>query len=199
MRDAGRLGSSPGSRHGCWRVHRVRGSTSNEPSTDLTGGIELTASERPRSSDRITWSIVCRSLHFEQGQDSLGTIRCPRCHLAAVTFTQGLQGWHVCSLPHQPPAERKLQWPSRRIRRPEPNGFSRTRYSVVTRFSVVPSESLACSHGDSSRRRHRCRRAHRHQHHRRASNDPRCLREDSVSGRVAPGTRAFPASGGQSV
>ena len=80
----------------------MRGPTSDESSAYLTGGIEFTTGKSPSSSDGIPWSAICRSLRFEQGQDSLSTVCCPRCDLAAVGFTQRLWGRHVSSLPHRP-------------------------------------------------------------------------------------------------
>lgn len=83
----------------------MRGSTGNEPSAYLTGGIEFTASKRASSVDGITWSTICRSLRFEQYQDSLSTVCCPRCDLAAIEFTQRLRGRHASSLPYRPQAD----------------------------------------------------------------------------------------------
>ena len=103
--DAGGLCSSPGSSHGRRRAHCMRGSTGNEPSAYLTGGIEFTASKRASSVDGITWSTICRSLRFEQDQDSLSTVCCPRCDLAAIEFTQRLRGRHASSLPYRPQAD----------------------------------------------------------------------------------------------
>ena len=89
--DAGGLCSSPCRSHGRRRAHRLRGSSGNEPSTYLTSGIEFTASERPGSSDGVTWSTICRSLRFEQGQHPLGAVRCPRGDLSTIRFAQRLR------------------------------------------------------------------------------------------------------------
>jgi hypothetical protein len=99
--DAGGLCSSPCRSHGRGRAHRPRGSSSNEPSAYLTSGIEFTASERPGSSDGITWSTICWSLRFEQDQHSLGTVCCPRCDQSTIRFAQRLRGGHFSSLPHR--------------------------------------------------------------------------------------------------
>jgi len=104
VRNTGGLGSSSGSSHGRRRTHGSRSPTGNEPSSYLTGRIELTASERPSSSDGITWSTICGSLRFEQDQDPLSTVCRPRRDLAAMGFTQRLRGRHASSLPHRPQA-----------------------------------------------------------------------------------------------
>ena len=80
----------------------MRGPTSDEPSAYLTGGIEFTPSKRPSSSDGIPWSTIGRSLRFEQGQDSLSTVRRPRCDEAAVGFAQRLWGRHASSFARGP-------------------------------------------------------------------------------------------------
>lgn len=80
----------------------MRGSTGNEPSAYLTGGIEFTPSERPGSRDCVTRSTICWSLRLEEDQDSFSTVCCPRCDLAAIGFTQRLRGRHPSSLPHGP-------------------------------------------------------------------------------------------------
>lgn len=100
VRDAGGLGSGPGGSHGRWRAHGSRGPTGDEPSADLTGRVELTAGERPSSSDGITWSTVVRSLRFEHGQDPFGAVGRPRGDLTAIGFAQRLRGGHASSLPH---------------------------------------------------------------------------------------------------
>lgn len=66
----------------------MRGPTSNEAQSNLSGGIKFTLSKRPSTSDGITWSPVRWSLRLEQGQDSLRTIRRPRCDQAAISFAQ---------------------------------------------------------------------------------------------------------------
>lgn len=86
--DAGSLSSSPGGRHCRRRAHCVRGPISNEAPANFTGGIKFTLSKRTSTSDGITWSTVCRSLRFEQDQDSLSTVRRPHCDQAAVGFAQ---------------------------------------------------------------------------------------------------------------
>jgi hypothetical protein len=58
MRNARRLRSSSGGSNGRGRTHCVRSPTGDEPSTYLTGRIELTASKRPSPGDRIAWSTI---------------------------------------------------------------------------------------------------------------------------------------------
>lgn len=106
--DAGGLRSSPGGSHRLRRTHCVCGSTSNEPSAYLPGGIEFPASECACSRDGIARSTICRSLRFEQGKHSLSTICCPRCNLAAIGLTQRLRRWHASSLPHYLQADQPL-------------------------------------------------------------------------------------------
>ncbi len=95
MSDTGGLGRSPGGCHCRGRAHGVRGPTGDEASANLRGGIELTPRKCASTSDGITWTIVCRSLCLEHGQDSLSAVRRPRCDEAAISFAQRLGGRHA--------------------------------------------------------------------------------------------------------
>ncbi len=86
--DAGGLCRSTGGRHGCGRAHGLRGPTSDETAADLTRRIEFAPGKRTSASDGVTWSLVGRSLRFEQDEDTLSTVGCPGCHEAAISFAQ---------------------------------------------------------------------------------------------------------------
>ena len=66
----------------------MRCPTSNETLSNFTGGIEFTPSKCPGADDGIAWSTIGRSLGLEQDQDSLSTVRRPRCDKAAISFAQ---------------------------------------------------------------------------------------------------------------
>jgi hypothetical protein len=59
-------------------------------------------SKRPSTSNRITWSTVCRSLRLEHDKNAFSTVRRPGCHEAAIGFAQRLRGRHAGILARQP-------------------------------------------------------------------------------------------------
>jgi len=76
----------------------VSGSAGDEPAANLTSRIEVAASERPSSKDRITCSSVGRGFLFEQGEHSLGAVGRPRGDNAAVCFAERLRRRHTGTL-----------------------------------------------------------------------------------------------------
>ncbi|GAA1755423.1 hypothetical protein GCM10009747_12020 [Agromyces humatus] len=131
--DARGLCGSPGSSHGRGRAHCVRGPTSNESSAYLSGSVEFTASECPRSSDGVTWSTIGRSLRFEQDQDSLSTLCRPPCDLAAIGFAERLRGRHISSLAQRPAGRSvKRTNPQNLVARHAVQILSRTAHLIVT-------------------------------------------------------------------
>ena len=66
----------------------MRRASSDEAAANLARCIKFAARKSPSASDGIAWSTVCWSLRLEQDQDSLGTVRRPRCDNAAISFAQ---------------------------------------------------------------------------------------------------------------
>ena len=83
-----------GGRHSGGGGHVARRATSDESPANLFSGTNLAATESARSSDRISWTIIFRSLCFEQTQDSTGAVRRPHRNNATIGFAQGLQRNH---------------------------------------------------------------------------------------------------------
>jgi hypothetical protein len=102
MGDAGCLCGGPCGGDRGRSCHHLSGSAGNEPAANLTGGIQIAASKRSGAGDRVTRSAIRRRLRFEQGKDSLGAIRGPRRHDAAIGFAQRLRGGHGRIFAHRP-------------------------------------------------------------------------------------------------
>jgi hypothetical protein len=66
-----------GGREGYRRFHFANGHASDEPTTDLGGGVHLSSGVSPSSGDGGTKAIVGRNLGLEQPQDALCAIGGP--------------------------------------------------------------------------------------------------------------------------
>ena len=76
------------------RSHVADRHTSDEPTTDLGGGVQLSSGVSPSSDDGSTSAIVGRNLGLKQSEDALGAIGGPCRDEAPVGFAERLGTSH---------------------------------------------------------------------------------------------------------
>jgi hypothetical protein len=94
----GGLRGGAGGRYSGGGGHIARRTASDESTANLFSGTELAAAESARSSDRVSWTIIVRSLCFEQAEDSVGAVRRPHRNNATIGFAQSLQRNHTSTI-----------------------------------------------------------------------------------------------------
>jgi len=137
--DASSLSGSEGGSHSRRRVHRVRSSTSDEAPANFSGGIKFALSKRPGTSDGIAWATVRRRLRLENDQDSLSTVRCPRCDEAAISFAQRLRRRHASSFARQRQGDAHARQPRHATNQP------RSRSGKKRPTSKAPTQRMTVS------------------------------------------------------
>jgi len=101
-----RLTGGAGSRRSCGSCHLAGRNTTDEPTTNLLSGVQLSSGKRPSAGDQCARTVVSWSFSLEQANHPLSTIGRPCGDDPPIGFAQRLRG------PHPPTLGRRSATPN---------------------------------------------------------------------------------------